>query len=72
GFAHERPHATMLSTRNLVETALLIVRSARWRKESRGLHHNVDWPEASERFRVDTVLRNAGRDNGALAPERLA
>lgn len=71
-FARERPHATMLSTRNLVETALLIVRSARWRKESRGLHHNVDWPEASERFRVDTVLRNARRDNGALAPERLA
>ncbi len=71
-FARERTHATMLSTRNLVETALLIVRSARWRKESRGLHHNVDWPEADERFRVDTVLRGTADPKKAAAPERLA
>jgi L-aspartate oxidase len=71
-FARQRPHATMLSTRNLVETALLIVQCARWRKESRGLQHNVDWPEASERFRVDTVLRGTGSPTGAVAPERLA
>lgn len=72
GFARERLHTAMLSTRNLVETAALIVRSARWRKESRGLHHNLDWPEASESFRVDTVLRNTGHAEHAVAPERLA
>nr|NIP56473.1 hypothetical protein [Gemmatimonadota bacterium]NIP77660.1 hypothetical protein [Gemmatimonadota bacterium]NIU29172.1 hypothetical protein [Gemmatimonadota bacterium]NIW35032.1 hypothetical protein [Gemmatimonadota bacterium]NIX42578.1 hypothetical protein [Gemmatimonadota bacterium] len=36
--------------------ARLVVRSARSRRESRGLHHNVDHPERDERFRADTVL----------------
>jgi aspartate oxidase len=33
------------------------VRSARSRRESRGLHFNVDHPEPDERLRADTVLR---------------
>jgi L-aspartate oxidase len=44
-------------TRNLCDVALLIVRSARRRKESRGLHFNLDHPEPDERFRSDTVIR---------------
>ncbi|HKJ93499.1 MAG TPA: L-aspartate oxidase [Longimicrobiales bacterium] len=72
GFARERPHITALATRNLVQTALLVVRCARWRKESRGLQHNVDWPQADERYRVDTALRADGGDAVAAAPRRPA
>ncbi|MFW5950936.1 MAG: L-aspartate oxidase [Gemmatimonadota bacterium] len=47
----------LIETRNLCEVAALVVRSARSRKESRGLHHNMDYPEPDSRFREDTVLR---------------
>jgi L-aspartate oxidase len=50
----------MVETRNLCDVALLAVRSARSRKESRGLHFNVDYPQRDERFRRDTVLRKEG------------
>ncbi len=44
--------------RNLLETATLIVRSARLRQESRGLHHTVDHPwRDNERFLRNTVVR---------------
>lgn len=43
--------------RNIVTVATLIVDSALWRQESRGLHYNVDYPEQDdERFRRDTIL----------------
>lgn len=43
--------------RNLVEVSTLIVACARQRKESRGLHYNVDYPyRDNERFLCDTVM----------------
>jgi L-aspartate oxidase len=46
----------LAETRNLCEVALLMVQSARWRRESRGLHFNVDHPRADDRYLTDTVI----------------
>lgn len=47
----------LLELRNLALCAHLIVESARRRRESRGLHMNLDHPRPDERFARDTVLR---------------
>jgi L-aspartate oxidase len=52
-----RVNADILELRNLVAVANLIVECATRRKESRGLHYTLDYPEANDRFCTDTVLR---------------
>ena len=47
--------ADLLELRNLVDTAAVIVESARRRQESRGLHYTLDYPEKSE-HPEDTIL----------------
>jgi L-aspartate oxidase len=54
-YGHFRVTADLIELRNLLESADLIVRSALHRKESRGLHYTLDYPETLE-IAVDTVL----------------
>ncbi len=48
----------VIELRNMAITAGLLIKSARMRKESRGLHYNIDHPERDdENFLHDTILK---------------
>ena len=52
----------ILELRNIADVAELIVRSAQYRRESRGLHYTLDYPQTDDAA-VDTVI--ADRAGGA-------
>jgi L-aspartate oxidase len=54
-YANYRVSNDLLELRNLSVVADLMIRCARQRKESRGLHFTLDYPETSPAG-VDTVL----------------
>ncbi len=54
-YGNFRVTADLIELRNLLQTAELIVKSARARRESRGLHYNQDYPATHPAAR-DTVL----------------
>jgi L-aspartate oxidase len=48
----------LIELRNIAVVADLIIQSASLRKESRGLHYNIQYPQKDDRFwKKDTVLR---------------
>ena len=55
-YSNFRVSNDLLELRNLVQTADLIVRCALARKESRGLHYSLDYPQSAP-FASNTVLR---------------
>lgn len=47
----------VVELRNIADVAHLIVECAMRRKESRGLHYTLDYPETDEKWLVDTVIQ---------------
>ncbi|ATY33393.1 L-aspartate oxidase [Sphingomonas psychrotolerans] len=54
-YGHFRVTGDLIELRNLLESADLIVRSALHRKESRGLHYTLDYPDTLD-IAADTIL----------------
>ena len=54
-YGHFRVTTDLIELRNLLQCAELIVRSALHRKESRGLHYTLDYPDMAAEA-IDTVL----------------
>ena len=46
----------MVELRNITIVAKLIADSASRRKESRGLHYNIDYPEMNDKLNTDTII----------------
>jgi L-aspartate oxidase len=59
----------LLELRNIADVARLVIESALWRKESRGLHTTTTWPEKDERFKRPSILR---RRQAGQPPEVLS
>ena len=57
-YGNFRVTGDLIELRNLVQVAELIIRSALKRRESRGLHYTMDFPEIDDsNYRRDTILR---------------
>ncbi|HER26726.1 MAG TPA: L-aspartate oxidase [Rhodospirillales bacterium] len=55
-YGNYRISRDLLELRNLAQVADLIIRSAMARKESRGLHYTLDYPDNSDRALQPTIL----------------
>ncbi len=55
-YAQTYPSRALFELRNLIAVAYLIVKCASIRKESRGLHYNLDYPEKNPKVVADTLV----------------
>jgi L-aspartate oxidase len=55
-YRRSRVSTPLCELRNLIVVGYLIISSARMRRESRGLHHTIDYPEPSEQERRSSNL----------------
>lgn len=56
-FCNQQPLSrSLIELRNIITVAMLIIESALYRKESRGLHYNTDYPQSSSSQVTNTIL----------------
>ncbi len=56
--------SNLVELRNIALVAWLTIRSAMERRESRGLHYTIDYPNRDAAFERDTVLQRERRERG--------
>jgi L-aspartate oxidase len=57
----------MVELRNIALVSSLVVESAMIRKESRGLHYVIDYPESDPAWRRDTVIKKGMEPTGGIS-----
>lgn len=70
-YAHFRVSNNLLELRNLVQVAELIVLCALQRKESRGLHYTLDYPQTLDESRPSVLTPSASQPTEALSDANI-